>query len=228
MTAPELLARLEALGSAATRKSYARHGVQGPMFGVSPANLDSLKKQIKIDQPLAEALWASGNHDARLLATLIADTDSMPGSKIHAWAKDLDNFPLTDALARLAARSPYARRLMETWMAAKSEWLATAGWTLAAVLAGDPKVPRGVDFADLLTRIESGIRTAKHRVRHAMNNALIAIGLRDDRLREAALAVARRIGPVEVDLGNTDCKTPDATSSLAKAASRRAKPAAKR
>lgn len=228
MTAPELLARLEALGSAATRKTYARHGVRGAMYGVSYANLDTLKKQIKVDQALAESLWDSGNHDARVLATMIADPEAMPGSKIHAWAKELDNYVLTDALAKLAAASPYARRLMETWMESKSEWVASAGWTVAAVLAGDPKVPRGVDFADLLTRIESGIRTAKNRVRHSMNNALIAIGLRDDRLREAALAVARRLGPIEVDHGDTDCKTPDAAASIAKAAGRRAKPAAKR
>jgi 3-methyladenine DNA glycosylase AlkD len=227
MTAPELLARLESLGSAATRKTYARHGVRGATYGVTYAHLSALKKEIKVDQALAEALWASGNHDARILATMIADAQAMPGSMIHAWAKDLDNYVLTDALAKLAAASPYARRLMETWMGSKSEWLASAGWTVAAVLAGDSKVPRGVDFADLLTRIESGIRAAKNRVRHSMNSALIAIGLRDERLREAALAVARRLGPVEVDHGETDCKTPDAAEYIAKA-SRRAKPAAKR
>ena len=43
-----------------------------------------------------------------------------------------------------------------------------------------------------------------------MNNALIAIGLRDERLATLARAAAARIGRVEVDHGETNCKTPDA------------------
>jgi 3-methyladenine DNA glycosylase AlkD len=43
------------------------------MFGVSYAALGKLKKQIKQEHALAEALWETGNHDARVLATMVAD-----------------------------------------------------------------------------------------------------------------------------------------------------------
>ena len=43
-----------------------------------------------------------------------------------------------------------------------------------------------------------------------MNLAVIAIGCRSPGLRKAALAAAKRIGKVEVDHGDTACKTPDA------------------
>jgi hypothetical protein len=53
-----------------------------------------------------------------------------------------------------------------------------------------------------------------------MNNALIAIGMRNDALRERALAAARAIGKVVVDHGETGCVTPDAASYIKKAADR--------
>src|SRR5690606_35126803 len=44
----------------------------------------------------------------------------------------------------------------------------------------------------------------------------ISIGGRNAALRKAALAAAKRIGPVEVDHGDTACKTPDAAAYLDK------------
>ncbi len=38
------------------------------MCGVSYANLEKLKKRIKMDHELAAHLWDTGNHDARILA----------------------------------------------------------------------------------------------------------------------------------------------------------------
>jgi hypothetical protein len=49
-----------------------------------------------------------------------------------------------------------------------------------------------------------------------MNNAIIAIGVRDHRLERAALAVAAAVGRVDVDHGETNCKTPDAASYIRK------------
>ena len=45
-----------------------------------------------------------------------------------------------------------------------------------------------------------------------MNQTLIAIGVRSPRLEKRARAVAKAIGKVEVDHGDTSCKTPDATA----------------
>jgi hypothetical protein len=45
-----------------------------------------------------------------------------------------------------------------------------------------------------------------------MNNAVIAIGGRNPALAAAATAAAGRIGRVEVDHGETGCKTPEAAA----------------
>jgi hypothetical protein len=56
-----------------------------------------------------------------------------------------------------------------------------------------------------------------------MNNALISIGIRNPKLRKQAIAAAKRIGKVDVDHGETSCKTPDAAPYIAKAAAYGAK-----
>src|SRR5262245_7914566 len=85
MPARDVLAQLEAMGTEQNRKIYTRHGVAGPMFGVSYANLGALKKKIKVDQGLAEELWDSGNHDARVLAAMVADPRSIAEPTLDAW-----------------------------------------------------------------------------------------------------------------------------------------------
>ncbi len=48
MTADQVHAELAAAGTAQNRKIYARHGVEGVMYGVSFAHLGKLQKKIKI------------------------------------------------------------------------------------------------------------------------------------------------------------------------------------
>ena len=49
MTLGETMRELEQAGSEQTRKTYARHGATGPMFGVSLATLKGLLKRIGVD-----------------------------------------------------------------------------------------------------------------------------------------------------------------------------------
>jgi hypothetical protein len=64
-------------------------------------------------------------------------------------------------------------------------------------------------------------------VRYEMNGALITIGLRNERMEKKAMEVARKIGKVIVDHGNTDCKTPDAVEYIARTKAYRNKKKAK-
>jgi hypothetical protein len=95
-----------------------------------------------------------------------------------------------------------------------------AGWHLLGQLAmNDPALPDDF-FEPYLTRIERDINAEKNRVPRAMNNALIAIGMRNDALETRALATAKAIGKVHVDHGQTHCKTPDASVYIRKSRER--------
>lgn len=225
MTREQVMAALERAGTAQNRKVYARHGVTGATFGVSYAELGKQKKRIGTDQALAEALWTTGNHDARVLATMIADPALATRALLAAWSRGINNYVITDAFAKLAAVSPYRRPVMEQWTKSKDEWVGAAGWNIAAHLAAnEAALPDGY-FSPFLATIVKRIHTSKNRVRYAMNGALIAIGLRSPALRAEALAAAAAIGKVVVDHGDTGCKTPDAASYIAKVAARAVKKA---
>ena len=85
----EAMDKLKSMGTARNRKIYARHGVGQKQFGVSWANLGKLKKTIKTNHALAVQLWKTANHDARILATMIADPKMVDSKLLEMWAKDL-------------------------------------------------------------------------------------------------------------------------------------------
>lgn len=222
MSAPEILQELESLGTAQNRKIYSRHGVRSDMYGVSYADLNRIAKHIKRDHGLASELWASGNHDARVLATKIEDPAEVRATQLETWAQDLDNYVIAGALADLAVKTPLARETMEDWVQNAGEWIGRAGWLMLAQLAmQDASLPETY-FEAYLQQIEKQIHTRPNFTRNAMNSALIAIGLRSPTLQEKALASAGRIGKVVVDHGQTSCKTPDAAAYILKAANRKA------
>ena len=227
MTKTEVMKELKAAGTAQNRKVYRRHGIQGEMFGVSYAVLGKLKKKIKIDQPLAEQLWATGNQDARALATMIADPSKMTVATLNAWAKDADNRGLAAAVSNVAAEAPSAKGRMEKWTASRNEMVACAGWhTLASITRQDNDLPDAY-FVKYLDTIESTVHTSRNWVKYSMNNALINIGVRNAALEKKAVAAAKRIGKIDVDHGETGCKTPDAAAYIKKTLTHRRKKAGK-
>ena len=221
MAVSPVMKRLEALGTAQNRKVYARHGDVEPLFGVSFANLRKLGKELGTDSELASELWDGGNHDARVLATLIADPRETSASRLDGWARDLRNYVVTDAFAGLVSRTRHARSRAEKWARSKDEWIGRAGWTLVAHLAMAGDDLSDDYFEDRLATIEREIHARKNGTRYAMNSALIAIGGRNAALRKKALAAAKRIGTVHVDHGETGCKTPDAALYIVKMADHR-------
>lgn len=223
MNYDDLMQELESLGTEGTRNTYRRHGVEGPCFGVSIANLGALKKKIKVDHALAVELWESGNHDARILAMMIADPKQATSAQIEKWSKDLTSYPLTDALAACVAQTPVARQKMEKWCSGNGEWVASMGWQILSRLAASDRELADEYFEPYLETIEREIHKNRNRVKYAMNGALINIGLRNPHLQKRAIEVAGTIGRVEVDHGETGCKTPDAIEYIRKTEEHKAK-----
>ncbi len=227
MTKTEVMKELRLNGTAQNRKVYRNHGIRGKLFGVSYAALGKLKKTIKTDQSLAEQLWATGNNDARALATMIADPGEISAGTLNAWAKDAGNRGIAAAISNVAAETASAKGRMEKWTTSKDEMIACAGWhTLASIARQDNGLP-DTYFAKYLQTIQSKIHTSDNWVKYAMNNALISIGVRNPALEKKAIAAAKRIGEVEVDHGQTGCKTPDAAAYIKKTVAHYKKKASK-
>jgi 3-methyladenine DNA glycosylase AlkD len=217
MALAEVMAALEGAGSEQTRKIYARHGAVEPMFGVSFATLKALYKRIGVDHELAMALWGTGNFDACNLAVKIVDPGRMSPGDLDRWAQASHVRMCVGYVAHVAVEGPHARTKADQWLAASSETQRYVGWSLVGAMAMRDEATPDAWFTARLAQIEKAIRSAPNAEREVMNHAVIAIGCRSAALRLAATAAARRIGKVEVDHGDTACKTPDAVASIEKA-----------
>ena len=227
MNKTEVMKKLKAAGNESARKTYARHGVTGDAFGVHYADLYKLQQQIGSDQKLAEQLWATGNHDARILATLILEPAKMKASTLEQWVKTVTSQISLDAVAVTAGKSPSAVSCMKKWIKSKQEWIAATGWHVLTVLANRDNSLTDKQFSGYIDHIEENIHSSPNRVRHSMNQAVISIGVRNTALQEKALAAATRIGKIKVDHGDTSCKTPDAAAYIKKTIAHRKRKDAK-
>ena len=223
MDCKTVLGELQKRGTAQNRKVYARHGVGECMFGVSYADLKKMTRTYRGKHELALALWASGNHDARILATMIADPERATVSLLNEWVKDLDNYITTDAFSTFVGNTPHVSKKMEQWMKSPKEWVATAGWNLLGGLAVRDESLPDTFFKPYLKIVRGTIHQQKNRVRHSMNHALICIGVRSQGLHKLAVSVAKKVGKVEVNHGKTSCKTPDAIAYMEKTLTHRAR-----
>lgn len=209
MTLAEAMRTLKQSGSAQTRKTYARHGASEPMFGVSFAVLKTLMKRIGVDHDLARELWATGNFDARNLAMKIADPARMTSAELDRWARETCVRMVCGYIPMLAAESPLATEKAAEWLAAPPGPERSAAWGVVGQLANRDEVTPDAWFAARLAEIERTMDAAPNAERDAMCRTIIAIGGRSAGLRVSALAAAKRIGKVEIDHGDTACKTPE-------------------
>jgi 3-methyladenine DNA glycosylase AlkD len=196
MEISEIMAILETLGTEQTRKTWARHGAKGAMFGVLFGELFKLMKQIDVDHQLARELWATGNVDARNLAMKIADPMAMTPDELDRWAIE-NPMPMCGLyIATLAAEGPHARIKLSEWLSSSNERLLASGWTLLGRLSDlDESFPED-KLLSAVEVIEKSIHSAPNEVKSDMNRALIKIGGRSSAMRKAVLASAKRIGEV--------------------------------
>ncbi|MBK8097758.1 MAG: DNA alkylation repair protein [Planctomycetes bacterium] len=220
MNLPEVLIQLQKRGTAKNREVYQRHGVREPVHGVAYADLDALEQAIGVDHALALELWKTGIHDARVLAARIADPAQVTAVLLEDWVAQVGDRFLFFAMSPLVARSPLAPATMLRWIESPAEWVQASGWQVVAALALDVSVPDQM-LVPLLPVIERRLQKAPNFARYAMNSALIAIGGRPA-AQAAALVVAARIGKVDVDHGDSSCKTPDAVEYIGRMAARAA------
>ncbi len=227
MTLDQTMKLLESKGREQTRKTFRRHGAPENMFGVKVGDLKPIAKQVKGDQALAMQLYATGNSDAMYLAGLIADGAKMKRSELDRWAKAATWHMISGCTVPwVAAEHPDAIEIAMRWMDSPKAEIAVAGWaTLAAVISvrKDEELP--IDQLDaLLARVVKNIHSSPNRVRYVMNSYLICCGTYVAPLADKAMAAARKIGSVKVDMGETDCQVPEAAPYIVKC--RRGQPVA--
>lgn len=195
MTLDQVMTALKARGRAHALPGMARYGIDtSNAFGVKVPELRKLAREIGRDHDLAEALWQTGAHDARLLASMVAEPKRFTRADAERWAAAFRSWDLCDQCCmNLFRRTPFAADLIEEWRARDEEFVKRAAFALIATLAvHDKKSGDGV-FRAYLPVIETASDDERNYVRKAVNWALRQIGKRNRALNTAAIETAERI-----------------------------------
>jgi 3-methyladenine DNA glycosylase AlkD len=191
----EILAELRAMGSEANRAGMARYGINvDHAFGVSVYELRKIAKRVGRDHELALALWATGNHEARLLACFVDDPAAVTERQMESWARGFDSWDLCDqATTSLFDQTPHAWAKAREWAGRDEEWVRRGGFALMAGLAVHDKAADDRAFLKLLPLIERAATDERNFVKKAVNWALRNLGKRNRALNAAAIACAAKI-----------------------------------
>ena len=211
MTYEVIMQKLEELGSEQTKKVYLNHGVREPYFGVKIGDLKKLVKFVKKDHELALKLFHSGNHDAMYLAGLSVDPKLLSKETLQEWVRNAYWYMIAEyTVAQVTAESNYALELAREWMKSDEEMIAVSGWsTYSNYLSITPDEELDLtEIRNLLDQVKNTIHEERNRVRYVMNGFVISVGAYVPALTEEAKEVAKEIGKVHVDVGNTACKVP--------------------
>jgi 3-methyladenine DNA glycosylase AlkD len=157
-----------------------------------------MAKRIGRDHALARELWASGIHEARVLAGLVDDPAAVTAAQLERWAKDFDSWDVCDGVcSNLFDRTPYAWDKAVAWSARSREFVKRAGFVLMAALAVHDKTAPDERFKNFLPLIEREAVDERNFVKKAVNWALRQIGKRNRALNRDAIAAAKRIRKVD-------------------------------
>jgi len=199
----ELIVHLRSLENPANVAGMARFGISSEgTLGISMTTLRpiarALLKTRRADgawrHSVADGLWTSGLHEARILATLVEDPALVTPEQALAWASDSNSWDITDQLCMsLLDRTPFAYSLAKEWSAAEPEFVKRAAFSLMAALASHDKSADDARFLAFLPIIEGEAHDPRNFVKKAVNWALRGIGKRSDALRGPALESASRL-----------------------------------
>ncbi|NRF94074.1 DNA alkylation repair protein [Paenibacillus frigoriresistens] len=196
-----VMQELEALGKERTKKIYISNGAHEPLFGVATGDMKPIFKKIKINQPLAEQLYSTGNYDAMYFAGIIADPNAMTDADFERWMDAAYFYMLSDyVVAVTLAETEIAQEVADNWIASGEELRMSAGWSCYCWLLGNRPDSEFSEskIANMLEIVKNTIHDSPERVKYAMNNFIYTVGVSYKPLHAKAVETAVAVGPVEV------------------------------
>ena len=199
MESEEILSKLASMGDPKAVEGMIKFGINTKnAYGVSIPNIRALARKIGKDHSLAQRLWSSGIHEARILAGIVEDPKLVTEEQMERWAKDFDSWDVCDqCCSNLFDRTNFAHKKAIEWSTRKEEFVRRAGFTLMATLAVHDKKAGNEDFIVFLPFIKNAATDERNFVKKAVNWALRQIGKRNARLNKKALELAKEIQEID-------------------------------
>jgi 3-methyladenine DNA glycosylase AlkD len=195
-TADAVIRELRSKADPTQLDGMARFGIStdGTLGGIGLPALRTMAKRIGRSHDVAAGLWASGIHEARLLAGMVDDPSAVTEEQMEAWAADFDSWDVVDGtVSGLFDKTPFAWSKAVEWSSREEEFVKRAAFAMMAALAVHDKQAPDAAFDTLLPIIEREAGDPRNFVRKAVNWALRQIGKRNGALNAAAISTAERI-----------------------------------
>jgi 3-methyladenine DNA glycosylase AlkD len=194
-----LIKKLESLSNPDAVAGMARFGINPKnTYGVSIPVLRKMAKEIGKNHLLAQKLWSSGVHEARILAGMIDFSEEVTEKQMERWVRDFDSWGVCDQVcSNLFDRAKFAHKKVLDWSKRREEFVKRAGFVLMATLAVHDKEAGDKDFLKFLPIIKREVRDERNFVKKAVNWALRQIGKRNLHLNQKAIKTAKEIRGIE-------------------------------
>jgi len=195
----EILKTLKSLSNPEALAGMARFGIKPEnIYGISIPNLRKIAGQIGKSHLLAEQLWVSGIHEARILACMIDESEKVSESQMERWVKDFDSWDVCDQCCnKLFVRTEVAYKKAIEWSNRSEEFVKRAGFVLMTQLAVHDKEADDNTFEEFFTIIKREAEDKRNFVKKAVNWALRQIGKRNRNLNKRAINVAEMIKKID-------------------------------
>jgi 3-methyladenine DNA glycosylase AlkD len=186
---------MRAVAKPAALEGMARFGIDPrAALGLSVPVIRAMARKAGKNQELAEELWATGVHEARVMATLVAEPQAITRSTMDRWIADVQSWDVCDACScNLFDRTPFVWQKIPKWAADKREYVRRAAFSTLACAAVHDKTADDERFLEGLALVEKYAFDERNFVRKAVNWALRNIGKRNERLLGAAVECAERL-----------------------------------
>lgn len=150
-----------------------------------------MAKHIGKNHELAMELWATEIYDARLIAMLVENPNTITEKQMDEWVKDFDNWAICDGCCiHLFRKTPFAWKKAKDWTRKKDEFVRRAGFVMVATLAVHDKNAEDKKFISLFPSLKRAASDERNGVKKGVNWALRQIGKRNLALNDQAIKFA--------------------------------------
>lgn len=191
----DIVSRLESLKNLKNIEGMARFGVNTQnAYGISLPDLRKLAKEIGKNHELAQQIWNTNIHEARMLASMIDEVSKVTQEQMEQWVHKFDSWDVCDQVCgNLFRHTPFAYTKALEWAVRSEEFVKRAGFTLMAGLAVSDKKADNKKFWPFFDLIKQEAYDERNFVKKAVNWALRQIGKRNRALNKIAIETALEI-----------------------------------
>lgn len=190
----EILSRLRALKNSENLEGMARYGINTQQaLGISIYELRRIAKGVEPSHALAEELWATGIHEARLLASYIERPEWVSEDQMERWVTGFDSWDICDQVCGLFEATLFSYAKVFEWSCRPEEFTKRAAFAMIAGLAVHDKKADHEKLAQFFPLIVREATDERNYVKKAVNWALRNLGKRDTELNRLAILTAREI-----------------------------------